>query len=138
MKALAAPAGDNLAQVHSLWIVHCEYGDRGATFCREADKLMPTRLEMVGPNIAPRIEQFDYATGIGIDSSEIWAYMKVAELACQRQVIKFAQATVLDRDDMLDMKRIDVLILVEPAVFTNESSTDCHSSTRRSIHLRIR
>ena len=60
---------------------------------------------MIAPYISTRVEQCHYGTRVWIDARKIWAFVGVATVAGERESVEIVGATVLPRDDMLDVER---------------------------------
>ena len=58
------------------------------------------------------MEEFNDSARVGINASQVWAFVQIAELAYICQVSEIVRPTVLDRNDMLDVKRVHVVVLM--------------------------
>jgi hypothetical protein len=76
-------------------------------------------FEMSTPTVAPRVKQPDNFVRVGIATGEVRALVQVALVAGERKVFKGIRATVLARIDVLDVKRVRVVVfLPETAILT--------------------
>ena len=73
--------------------------------------------------------------GIRIKAGEIWALDGIAPRAGERQVSKVMGAAMLLGNDVLDMKRVLLLVLLaQAAVFAAIARTIPYLKSRRLIH----
>ena len=73
--------------------------------------------EVILPSILPRMKQPGQFPGVRIDAREIRSLDRVASAAGQRQVLPVVRPSVLLRDDVLDVERRLLLVLLpQPAI----------------------
>ncbi len=82
----------------------------------------------------PRIKKGDHGMGLGIDTRQIWALVKIAMLASESEIVEVASTAVFERDYVFDMKRKRIILLVELAVFATVGSTGGNRCADSVIH----
>src|SRR5262245_49499317 len=90
---------------------------------------------MVRPPTLSRMKQARELMRLGVDSSQVWTFMKVAAVACERQIFHVIGSAVLFGDDVLDVMRQFAVLLSQMAVFAAFVSTTMHELACCRIHL---
>lgn len=75
------------------------------------------------PSIASRMKKTLDAACQRIDSAKVRPFVKVAAMACEREIVDLVCATMLSSNDMLDVMYQFAVILVEPTILAPLSST---------------
>ncbi len=78
-----------------------------------------SELEVILPGFPTGVVKGDDLPGLGVDRSDVTAFMLVAECARESQVGAFSCAAVLDRDDVIDLVRHEHYVARYEAVFTD-------------------
>jgi hypothetical protein len=109
---------EHRTQPDAAFLVHVEDKNCGAAHRSQADNHNVGNLEMLFPGVLTWVEELGDVTGFRIDTREIAAFVRVASVAGQRQVGKLIIATVLARNDVLDLEcgKREVLLL-EQTIF---------------------
>ena len=97
--------------------VHREDGDRRAASRNPAEDQGLSKEEMIGPRLAPWMEQGDDRAGVGVDAGQVGALVEVAMLAGQGEIGVVVGPAVLARDDVLGVMPCLGMGLGKPAVF---------------------
>ena len=77
----------------------------------------PSKTKWSDQRIAPRMKKGYHLPRLGVDSSQIRAFVQMAAVACQREIIGIVGAPVLLRNDVLNMMLRAALFLVQTAIF---------------------
>ncbi len=72
-----------LPQLDALWMVDCKHPKGGSSGFGQADKYRAMPLKMPFPGLAPWVKKQSNLTRVGIDSREIWAFVKVTSSAAE-------------------------------------------------------
>ncbi len=59
---------------------------------------------MVFPPVPPRMKQFGYLIGLGLDAGQVRSFMEIAIDAGQGKIVGVIRATVLLGDDVFDVQ----------------------------------
>ena len=59
---------------------------------------------MVFPPVPPRMKQFGYLIGLGLDAGQVRSFMEIAIDARQGKIVDVIRATVLLGDDVFDVQ----------------------------------
>ena len=84
-----------LASDQPVGIVDFQHDDRGASDWRDADQDWAVPLEVFVPNILPRVEEARHLERMGVNSSDVRAFVEVAVEATQGQVQRFGRAAAM-------------------------------------------
>jgi hypothetical protein len=110
----------------------------------------PTRertfpVEVLGPIVSSGVKQpYEFAS-LGIDTRDVRTLVRIASIAAQTEIVGFRLPAVLERDDVVDGKREEnVLILANEAVLAaiarpvsdEVSQSDIHQAGRSLRSLR--
>jgi hypothetical protein len=77
--------------------------NRSAPDCGYANNPHVFVGEVIRPSITPRVEEWSNLPSLGIDPRQVRASVKIATVACERQILRIAWASVLLCDYVLDM-----------------------------------
>jgi hypothetical protein len=80
--------------------------------------MQPQVAEVIGPDVTPGVEQANNIACLRINSGQIGALVQVALRASQGEVIGIIGATMLARDDVLDVETQFGKHLRQPAILT--------------------
>ena len=83
------------------------------------------------PSVASRMKKVLHKAGQGIDTTQIWPLVKIATMACQREVVDVVGAAMLLGNHMLDMMQQFSMILVQTTIFAPLSG--CSRTNRRVV-----
>jgi hypothetical protein len=76
------------------------------------------------PTVFARIKETDDFIRIRVAASKVGAFVKIALLTSQRQILNLIRPAVLARDDVLDVKEMEaVVFLAQAAILTAIAST---------------
>jgi hypothetical protein len=123
------------AQFQPSGIIQIQDVDSGPTDGAEARNPGAFDGEVVGPLIAPRVKKPDDLSGLRVDSGQVRAFMKIAAVAGERQIVSIFEAAVLLRDDVLDMMPQFAMFLAQTAVFAPPVSPAPHDIPCCPVHL---
>ena len=94
--------------------------------------------EVVAPDIRARIEEARQDAGSGVKARHIRSLVAITEMTGERQVAVRITPPMLPRDNMLDVKRDEIMLLVNPTILPAVPRTSAHAGGRRGLHLRRR
>ena len=63
------------------------------------------QFKMLGPCLVTGVEESDKISGEWVEASQVWAFVEVAAMACQSQILQIIRAMVLARDNVLNVER---------------------------------
>jgi len=86
------------------------------------------------PFISARIIQSRYLACVRVNAGEIGSFMKVTSVTCEGQIIFPRLASMLARNDMLDMKNSIYCLLRHKAVFAAIASSFTDSPPQPASH----
>jgi hypothetical protein len=92
------------AEFQLLVAVHAEHADGGAANLGLADDVNAIPSEMLVPVLLARVKERGQSIGLGINSSEIGAFVEITVDAGETEVRFIVSAAVLDRADVLDVQ----------------------------------
>ena len=95
--------------------IHSEQSCCGTSDCGAALDFVIHAFEVIVPEILPRVEKRCQRPGEWIDGCEIGAFVAIAEMACEREVVRTRFSAVLARDDVIDMEAEERLIMLGEA-----------------------
>lgn len=84
--------------------IQVKHADRRSTDCGSACDPQPVPGKMLIPLLSSRIEQTHNRAGLRIDAGKVAPFVKIAVGTCHSEVVEFAAAAMLSRDDVLDVK----------------------------------
>jgi hypothetical protein len=90
---------------------------------------------MIGPSIAPRMEQLCEFPRQRIDPRQIRPLMEIAALASKRQIPNSVGAAMLPGYHVLDMVREVGVFLMEKTILTMVVRARAYKITRRGVHF---
>ncbi len=106
-------------QLHARGSVHVHDTDRRPPCCGDRDNHTILLPKMLFPAVHARIEEINSPARTRIDSRKIRPLVQIAVMARERQILFGSHATVLARDDVLDMKPEEgVIVLSDMAILT--------------------
>ena len=116
--------------------VHIEEPDGSSAHIREPDNAPILGIaKMLNPSVGAGMEQSHEETGVRIEARKIGAFLAVAEVTGQREIVNLVSAAVLFRYDVLDVKReIRIDTLVNPAILATLIRACPNESLRLLIH----
>ena len=97
--------------------IELEQGHGCTTYGRQANDLGSCQYKVFLPHVDTRIEQWGDHTRGRIDSAQIRAFSPIAFEACEREVAAHGVATVLARQDMVNMMGQGDIVLMQQTVF---------------------
>lgn len=131
-----SPAIQSASQLNSIVAVHGQQVYRGTTGSSQSNNAKFIKLEVVAPNVSPRVVQFCNRSGLGINGRDVGAFLQVAPNAAQAKVARVVRPTVLSTDNVIDVMGQHRGELWQPAVFSRcprtssnertDFSWDCH------------
>ena len=87
------------------------------------------------PVVIARIEERRHCSIFGIDPGEIRPFMQISVTTRQCQVLRVVSPTVLEGQDMLDVKpKVRIIVLMDSTVFAAIARSSPDEITRRGIH----
>ena len=111
-------AEDLRAEQDSSIFVHSQDRDRGSVRRSSAQDQGPAQLEVIRPNLGPRVEEALDLACIGVNSRQICSLECVASLTGEGKIRRIVRTAMFSRKDMLDVKRhVRLCRLWEPTVF---------------------
>ena len=96
---------EHSTQPDTAFFVHVEDEHCGAAHGGEADEYNVGQLEMLFPRVLTRVEKRGDLARLGINACEISTFVRVASVAGQGQIRRLIIATVLARNDVLNVER---------------------------------
>jgi len=84
--------------------IHSGQSCCGTSDCGAALDFVIHAFEVIVPEILPRVEKRCQRPGEWIDGCEIGAFVAIAEMACEREIVCIRFSAVLTRDDVIDME----------------------------------
>jgi hypothetical protein len=126
------------AETDTIQAVHLQDLHTGSADGGEPDNASPLDPEVVAPDIRARIEEACQDAGGGVKARHIGSLVAIREMTGERQVAVRITPPMLPRDNMLDVKRDEIMLLVDLTIFAAVPRTSAHAGGRRGIHLRRR
>lgn len=83
------------------------------------------------------MEQWNDVSAIGVDSRDVWTLVVVAGEAGKRQVLEVVRAVVLARDDVVDLKLEQVVLLRDETVLAVVIGAPPYAADVRRVHPSI-
>lgn len=131
-------SGDFSPQLHSLGRIHIENLDGRPAFWSQADDYRSSKGKMFPPYMQPWIEQSNEIASLGIETSDVGAFERIASVTSQCQVGILVASAVLFRNYVLDDKRRVVnKYLLKTAVFATVFRTLTNEFPCSSVHCGI-
>ena len=90
--------------------------------------------EMEIPSIAARMIERRYLARLRIDSREVWSLVKIAMLAGVSEIIDSSCTAVLLCNNVLDMKRVRIIVLANSAILAGVSCSGSDNFAGGIIH----
>lgn len=100
-------------------IVEAKDEDSRPTFRRYTDDLAVFQAEVRFPRVPARMVEAHQFTRILIERRQVRTLVAVADDAAQREVVLGVAAAMLSRDDVVDLVRMQRLVLRQPAVLAS-------------------
>jgi hypothetical protein len=113
--------GDNsprFAQFASAILVHPQEPNGRTTNRCQADDFAAAPCEMFVPIILSGMKQAVHLSCLRIKPGEICAFVEIAVMTRERQILFYVFAFVLARRDVFDVERQRLLLLPQPAILT--------------------
>lgn len=104
LPVLALNPRDKFAYPPVLGIIHIQQRGGSTTHRGESHNVQPQMAEVIGPDVAPGMKQANDIARLRVNTGQIGALVQVALRASQGEVIGIVGATMLARDDVLDVK----------------------------------
>ena len=101
---------------------------------RLANNQRAVQSKMLGPFVPPRMEKPHDPVGLRLDARQVGAFHQVAIGTGQGQVLRIVSATMLARDDVLDMKAQFGKLLREVAVLAKTAGPAPNQRAQRRVH----
>jgi hypothetical protein len=83
-------------------MIHCERYDRCSPLWRDADDMCAVQAEVFAPLIAPWVKQTGQLASHWIDACNVWAFVKVATTAGEREIFQGCGTAVLAGNNVID------------------------------------
>lgn len=115
--------------------VHLEQPDGGASCGGLARDMGSLTSKVIGPPIAPRMEQRCQNAGVGIDPAEVDALLEIALRTGEREVGGVIGAAVLLGDDVFQVETESGSMLREAAIFAAVLRPLAHQISGDVVHL---
>jgi hypothetical protein len=94
--------------------------------------------EMFAPDIPTGMEQSNDCACVGIDTREVWPFVRVATITGEREVVRVISSTMLLGHNMLDVKRNQWRrFLQNAAVFAGVTGMPSDKLSRARIHFPV-
>lgn len=123
------------AQPYTAFFVHVEDENCGATYGSQANNHNVGNMEVLFSGVVTWVEKLGDFVRFGINSREFDAFVRVASVAGQGQVSRLIIATVLARNDVLDVERGKrQALLVEQTIFAAVAGSATDKSADRGVH----
>ncbi len=130
---------EHSTQPNTAFFVHVEDENCGAAHGSQADYHNVGNLEMLFPRVLTWVEELGDFACFGINSREINAFVRVASVAGQGQVSRLIIATVLARNDVLDVERRKRQVLLpEQIIFAAIAGSATDKRADRGVHQLMR
>ncbi len=94
----------NGAERKLIFRVHVQHANGSASDGGFAVEMETAPVKMLSPSVAPRMKQCCHLMGLRVDSSEVWAFVKITVYAGQRQVVQVIGAAVNLRENVFDVE----------------------------------
>lgn len=101
---------------------------------REPKQPRPFPGEVVWPSVLPWAEQSYRSPGVGIDPCDVRAFVAVAGVTGEREIVGFAEPAVLLGDDVVNLEGGLRELLGELAVFTVSLGATADQLLQASFH----
>ena len=116
-------------------MIDFENGDSRAAHWRRARDDATGFNKMLIPAITPRMEERNKGVRCVVDSREVRAFVRVAEMAGEGQVFERIAAVVLARDDVFDMEsQAHSAAFVRSAILAPKRGAPTHRFARCCVH----
>jgi hypothetical protein len=92
------------------------------------------KQKVLGPPVAPGVEEGHKLTTDGVHAREVRALAKIAAVAGQRKVINVIASAVLLGDDMLDVVRQLAVLLAQQAILATMIRSSSDKVPRGGVH----
>ncbi len=123
------------AQTDVVRVVDCQKLDRGATDRRATQKQRALPLEMLSPRVLSRMEEPNQYFGVGVDACDVWAFVGIASVAAQAEIVGVRFPTVLQSDDVIDWEREEgIVVLMDAAVLAPITCPLADEAPHRGVH----
>jgi len=112
-----------------------QFSARTACGC-QSDNISPSNNKVIGPDVSTRAEQCHHGPRVGIDTREVWPFVRVTAVTGKRQAAGIVCATVLPRYDVFDMERNERRRrLRHPAILTSITGTPSNNLPQTWVHV---
>jgi hypothetical protein len=115
-------------------VVHVQDLNGCAPDWGEANELRSVEAKMVGPMVAPRVEEAREVARLGINPGQVRALVQVATVACEREIAVVIGAAVLFGNDVLHVMFQVAMFLAQAAVLTAIASPAADEVARGRVH----
>ena len=89
---------------------------------------------MILPIIESRMEQASYLAGFWIEAGKVHAFVQIAVVASEREIIRRIFSSMLTGNDVLDMKGQRLLVLPQLAIFAGVFCASPDELTQPVVH----
>jgi hypothetical protein len=121
-------------QLQAASVIHGEHVHGGATDrCNPLDPYTP-KQKVLGPPVAPGVEEWHELTAHGIHARKVRPFAKIAAVAGQREIANVVAPAVLSGDDMLDVVRQPAVLLAQQAILATIIRSSPDKVPRGGIH----
>jgi hypothetical protein len=83
-------------------------------------------MEMLVPYLSAGVEETGQGNRFGVYPGKVRPLVTIAEMAGEREIGHIVAAMMLPRDDVLDMKRNEIVTLMDVAIFAAVPRSAAH------------
>jgi hypothetical protein len=124
--------------LNSVGVVHRQHSHGRASDGRQADDPKRVARKVLDPGLLSRVEKRRHDSGVWIDARKIRALVKIAMLTGKGEIILPLRSAMLQRDDVLDVKRKSIVVGMKLAILAAVVGANGNSFAIRITHERIR
>jgi hypothetical protein len=123
----------------ALLVVYIQHSDSRAADRCATDERWAGPPEMPAPFHSARMKKAEQTARDRINSRQVWAFMKIARMAGKCKVWQGRLASMLPRDNMLDLEGDAASVaLGQQTVFAAKPGSLLDSVAERGVHYRLR
>jgi hypothetical protein len=112
---------------HAIGAVHVEHIDACPAHRCETDDAPSLEAEVRVPVIGAGVEEACQLTGFGVYAREVRPFVTIAEMTGEGEIKVVVAPMMLPRHDVLDVKRDEIVTLMDATIFTAVSRSVAHA-----------
>lgn len=116
-----------------LFVGECQaklHADVSVTYRCQSDEVWAIPCEVIGPRIAPRMEQANDLAGVRIYSRNVWPFEAIAVNTGQGEIVRNRLTAVLPCNHVIDLERRRVKLGCKAAVLTTSIRSRAYQSVQ--------